>query len=96
MNPRVRQVVARDDYRREITFTNGEVGVFDCSNLLSFGVFKELTDMAYFKQARVENGTVVWPHGQDICPDTLYEGSQKLVSTADGERSPARGRGDKR
>ncbi len=86
MNPRVKAVVPRDDYKLEITFTNGEVGVFDCAHLLSFGVFRELQDISYFKQARVENGTVVWPHEQDICPDTLYEDSQKLSPTANAGR----------
>ena len=52
MNPRVKDVVARDDYKLEITFMNGEVGVFDCAHLLSFGVFQELQDISYFKQAR--------------------------------------------
>jgi len=78
MNPRVKAVVARDDYTLEITFTNDEVGTFDCTDLLSFGVFKEFQDIDYFKQVRVEGGTVVWPHEQDICPDTLYEDSRKL------------------
>jgi hypothetical protein len=78
MNPRVKAVVPMDGHKLEITFTNGEVRVFDCSPLLSFGVFKELQDARYFKQARAEGGTVVWPHEQDICPDTLYEDSKKL------------------
>ena len=77
MNPRVKGVLPRGDYKLEIAFTNGEVGVFDCALLLSFGVFRELQDLRYFKQARAENGTVVWPHEQDICPDTLYEDSEK-------------------
>ena len=80
MNPRVKAVVPRDDYKLEITFVNGEVGVFDCGSLLSFGVFQELRDIGYFKQAWAENGTVVWPHEQDICPDTLYEDSEKLLA----------------
>ena len=80
MNPRVKSVIARDDYILEITFSNGEVGLYDCAPLLDFGVFKELNDIAYFKQGRVERGTVVWPHEQDICPDTLYEDSKKLAS----------------
>jgi hypothetical protein len=80
LNPRVKDVVARDDYKLEITFTNGEAGLLDCTYLLSFGVFTELRDISYFKQARVENGTVVWPHEQDICPDTLYEESTRVVS----------------
>ncbi len=80
MNPRVKVVFPKDDYKLEITFSNGEIGVFDCASLLGFGVFAELQDLSYFKQARVEGGTVVWPHEQDICPDTLYEESTKLVS----------------
>lgn len=80
MNPRVSAVTARDDFTLEIVFANGETGVFDCKHLLDFGVFCELKDICYFKQARVEGGTVVWPHEQDICPDTLYKDSVKTVS----------------
>ena len=72
MNPRVKSVRAGDDYQLEIIFTNGETGVYDCQPLLEFGVFQELKDKNYFRRARVELGTVVWPHQQDICPDTLY------------------------
>jgi len=80
MNPRVKTVVASEGYKLEITFSNGEIGAYDCAPLLDFGVFKELRDISYFKQARAEGGTVVWPNEQDICPDTLYEDSRKLVS----------------
>ncbi|MFO7907467.1 MAG: DUF2442 domain-containing protein [Planctomycetota bacterium] len=79
MNPRVQSVVARDDYKLKITFTNGEVGLFDCSHLLTFGVFRALDDIRYFRRARVLHGTVAWPHEQDICPDTLYEDSVKVA-----------------
>jgi hypothetical protein len=79
MNPRVKSVTATDDHRLELTFSNGEVGVFDCASLLDFGVFQELRDLDYFNQARAEGGTVVWPHEQDICPDTLYEDSVKAA-----------------
>ena len=85
MNPRVVSVEANDDHSLTITFTNGEVGTFDCRGLLEFGVFRELQDINYFKQARVVHGTVVWPNEQDICPDTLYEDSSLTSSclTAD-------------
>ena len=79
MNPRVKNVVARSEYKLELTFTNGETGVYDCEPLLDFGVFQELRDPAYFQKVRVEGGTVTWPNEQDICPDTLYEKSQKSV-----------------
>ncbi|MCI0491976.1 MAG: DUF2442 domain-containing protein [Planctomycetes bacterium] len=78
MNPRVTAVTTKDDYTLEIEFANGEVGVYDCAPLLDFGVFQELRDVSYFKHARAEGGTVVWPNEQDICPDTLYEDSKKL------------------
>jgi len=40
MNPRVKAVVPGDDYRLKITFTNGEVGIFDCGHLRKFGVIR--------------------------------------------------------
>lgn len=89
MNPRVKTVVAQDAYKLEITFTNGEVGVFDCAPLITFGVFKEFADIRYFKQARVLHGTVAWPNEQDICPDTLYEDSEK-IARASAEPDDAR------
>jgi preprotein translocase subunit SecE len=45
---------------------------------LDFGVFKELKDIGYFLQAKVELGMVTWPHEQDVCPDTLYEESKSV------------------
>lgn len=80
MNPRVKAVEPTDDYKLTITFSNGEVGVYDCAPLLDFGVFRELRDVNYFNRVRAEGGTVVWPHEQDICPDALYEDSKKFVS----------------
>ena len=78
MNPRILNVIPTEDYKLELIFTNGEKGVYDCSNLLNFGVFKELQNKAYFKKAAVMDGTVVWPNEQDICPDTLYIDSEKM------------------
>ncbi|MEW6557315.1 MAG: DUF2442 domain-containing protein [Elusimicrobiota bacterium] len=72
MNPRVKSVVANDDYTLLITFKNGETKTFDMSDYLGFGVFVELKDKNYFKQVKHFMGTISWPHGQDICPDTLY------------------------
>ncbi len=79
MNPRVISVLPKDDYTLEITFSNGEMGTYDCSPLLDFGVFQELKDIDYFRNVRVAYGTVVWPHEQDICPDTVYIDSMKIV-----------------
>ena len=82
MNPRVSEVSTTDNYQLNLLFTNGEQGVYDCSSLLEFGVFKELQDKRYFTQASVLDGTVVWPNEQDICPDTLYLDSHKGLDPA--------------
>lgn len=81
MNPRVKKVVAMDGHRLRIEFTNGEIGIYDCTPLLEFGVFKELAEPAYFRRVRSFNGSVVWPHEQDICPDTLYVDSLRKRRT---------------
>ena len=88
MNPRVKAVKPGADYRLQITFSNGERGTYDCRPLLNFGVFQELQDDAYFRQVRAENGTVVWPHEQDICPDTIYLDSQRTKRTQPSKRLP--------
>jgi hypothetical protein len=82
MNPRVQAVSPEDGYRLRLTFLNGEVRIYDCSPLLDFGVFKELRDPAYFRQVQAAFGTVVWPHEQDICPDTLYEDGRSIPAVS--------------
>jgi len=81
LNPRVTQVQPRDDHRLALTFSNGERGVYDCRPLLDVGVFQELKDLEYFKQARLLHGTVVWPNEQDLCPDVLYRESARLSAS---------------
>ena len=81
MNPRVVAVDALAGHVLRLTFTSGEVGLYSCTHLLDFGVFRELRDMNYFKRVQVCDGTVTWPHEQDICPDTLYLDSQRVQGT---------------
>ena len=91
MLPRVKTVEAKPDYRLELAFTNGEVGVYDCRPLLSSGVFAELMDGAYFRRVKVVNGTVAWPHEQDICPDTLrHHGMAHMAHTLPARRPTLR------
>ena len=78
MNPRVKEVVAMNDYKLILTFKNDRKAIYDCKDLLEFGIFKELKDVNYFKTVFVEYGSVAWSNGQDICPDTLYLESKEL------------------
>jgi hypothetical protein len=38
---------------------------------LDKGVFQELKDPQYFRLIYVDYDTVVWPHEQDIAPETI-------------------------
>ena len=82
MNPRIVKVIPQSDYKLGLVFSNAEQGIYDCSHLLDFGVFQELRDVTYFNQVMVCDGTVAWPHDQDICPDTLYIKAVKNTESA--------------
>ena len=59
------------DYKIEITLSNGKTGVFCVKPYLDKGIFTELKDYNYFRNARLEYGTICWAHGQDFSPETI-------------------------
>lgn len=74
-------VAACDNHTLHLHFSNGEKRVFDASPYLDKGIFTELRNIGYFKQARVAFGTVQWPHEQDFAPETLYVESLPLAES---------------
>jgi len=58
-----------------LTFADGTVGEVDVLDRMRGPVFEGARTPAGFAQVRVdgETGTVVWPGGADLAPDTLYE-----------------------
>jgi hypothetical protein len=62
-------------HRLRLTFEDGLVGDVDFTGRNWRRVFEPLADQAFFAQVRVdpEIGTVVWPNGVDMAPETLYE-----------------------
>jgi len=61
------------DFRIRLTFNDGLVGTVDFRDWLDGPVFEPLRDPAYFSRFFIDAGTVSWPNGADIAPETLYE-----------------------
>jgi hypothetical protein len=74
-----------DGYRLRLTFEDGSVGVVDLAYLVGLGpVFEPLQDPEYFARVSVDRelGTVVWPNGADVAPETLYAAAHRHRASA--------------
>jgi hypothetical protein len=62
------------DYVVEITFADGLVRATDLAPFLEGPIYQPLKSIDFFKRMQVdpEGGTIVWPNGADIAPETLY------------------------
>jgi hypothetical protein len=77
-------IAYRGGYVFHATFDDGSAGDVDFSEYLERGpVFAPLRDLSFFRQARIEGGTIAWPNGADIAPEVLYE----KVEAAENEHS---------
>ena len=62
-----------DGFRIHLTFNDNLEGTLDLQGWLEGPVFEPLKDRNYFQQFFIDGGTLVWPNGADIAPETLYE-----------------------
>jgi hypothetical protein len=58
-----------------LRFQDGTCGEVDIAASFKGPVFEPLRNIDFFKQVRVdpEIGTIVWPNGADVAPETLYD-----------------------
>lgn len=61
------------DYRIRLAFNDGVEGTVDFEPWLQGPVFEPLKNTEYFQRFFLDGGTVSWPNGADIAPETLHE-----------------------
>ena len=74
MTPRIVAVKALSKFNIWIRFRDGTQGTVDLSDLAGKGVFARWKRPRFFRSVFVdkETGTVAWPGGIDLAPESLY------------------------
>lgn len=80
LRPTAIKVIPLCEYQLKVIFDNGETRIFDVSPYIKGSWYGELANESYFKSVSTDGFTVVWPDGQDICPDELYYSSKVPVN----------------
>jgi hypothetical protein len=70
----IKEVKYIKDYKVEVLFNNGKIGVADLAAALNGPVFEPLKDKAKFSTVRVDKEleTIVWENGADLAPEYVY------------------------
>ena len=70
----VKQIEYRREYVYHVVFDDGLRAEVDFRPMLHRGpIFEPLEDVEFFKRATIEGGTISWPNGADISPESLYD-----------------------
>ncbi len=65
-------------FRIHVVFNDGTENTIDFSDWLAGPIFEPLKDPGYFERFFIEGGTIAWPNGADIAPETLYERAKSI------------------
>lgn len=74
------------DYVIEFSFSDGSKREIDFEPHLWGPVFEPLKDKEFFQKFRIRFGSITWPNGADVAPETLHSGvwperAEKSAST---------------
>jgi len=89
----VTKIKYKGGYCYHVVFDDGTSGDIDFTEYLDRGpMFAPLRDLEFFQQARIEGGTISWPNGVDIAPESLYEKieGRQVVASEGTHRSSRR------
>lgn len=81
--PSVVRAEYRGGFRIHLAFNDNSEATLDFQQWLRGPVFEPLTQSIYFRRFFLEGGTVVWPNGADIAPETLYEAARATRSNTE-------------
>ncbi|HEY8709868.1 MAG TPA: DUF2442 domain-containing protein [Burkholderiaceae bacterium] len=82
MNPRVTAVTPLNGHDLLLQFNNGEQRRMDVSPYLAYPVFERLREPGFFALVQADHGTLSWPAGIDLDPDSVYLESVPVAQTA--------------
>jgi Protein of unknown function (DUF2442) len=71
---RIFEVEVVGEHRLRLAFDDGVSGELDASAWDWRGVFEPLSDPAFFARVELDRelGTISWPNGADVAPETLH------------------------
>ena len=76
--PAVVRAEYRGGYLIHLVFNDGVERTVDFASWLEGPVFEPIRDVAYFQRFFLEAGTVTWPNGADVAPETLHERAKTI------------------
>jgi hypothetical protein len=69
-------------HQLRIEFSDGAEKIIDFTRWLHGEVFQGLADKRQFKRFFIAGGTVCWPNGADIAPETLRSAEDAATNAA--------------
>ena len=81
----VKKFKALDDFKLDLTFSNGQRKIYDMKPQIWGSAFEPMKDnMDFFRKAFLWMGTVAWPENIDIAPEELYDNGVAVAPAALG------------